>query len=265
MSDDSRLVQYASSGLIASGLLVAAGATALFPLSTSIGLVTKANQVPWSPKGFGGIGSAGSSPVFGILWSTIYTGEFVYGVALIFEAASGRIEPDSKMLFSHAACVYSALLVSSLWPPLFAEQKRWCFVAASIMLVFTAFVGVVGAIQAKPFVAATGWHRFGGAVTSIFAGWLVVAAALSVGIVTRAYNRGVERGESNPSERTFFPLVLSVLLAVLATFFRNPLLPAPLFVALFFVSGIFSDWRIWTAATVCGLSIGVVAALLQIA
>lgn len=260
MSDDRLTVQYASAGLIASGLLVTAGATALFPLRVSIGSVTRENPVPWSPKGFFGTGDAGSSPVFGIMWSVIYTGEFVYCVALLVEAARGRVENDSGVLFTHTSCVYAALLASSLWSPLFAERKRWCLLLASILLVFTAVVGMMGAIYSKPFNGVTGWHRFGGVVTSIFAGWLFVASGLSVGIVTRVYNRGLDMGESSPGERTFFPLLLSIILAVLAAIFSNPVLPAPLFVALFFVDGIASNWRIWAAAVVCvmGIVLGVV-------
>ena len=265
-SDDARIVQLAAAGLVASGLLVTAGATALFPLRTSIGAITRENPVPWGPRDLGGGGSPGSSPIYGAIWSFIYAGEFVFAVSLLVAAAQGRISSDSRRLFVHAACVFSALLVSSLWSPLFAERKRWCFLMASVVLVFTAVVAMMGAVVAKPFFDDEEWFEsIGGAVTSVFAGWTTVAAALSIGIVTRVYNRGLDKGASNEDESSFFPLVLSVLLAVIAIVFANPILPVPLFVALFFVKGIaFKDGRVWGASIVCMAGIVVAVVILYV-
>ena len=250
---DAQTVQFASAGLILSGLAITVGAMMLFPLRTSMSSITSQNQVPWSPRDFGGKGSPGRSPVYGVAWTTIYVGLAAYSFALLIAAAQrSNVDTDAARMFNSSACVFAALLTSSLWTPLFAERKRWTFVLAAAVLVFTAIVTMTGAIVAKPFFSEHWWDNFGGAVTSIFAGWTTVAAALSVGIVTRIYNRGLDKGKANEEEKSFFPFVLSVLLSALAITFANPLLPLPLFLALFFVKGIFlKDWRIWSASLVC--------------
>lgn len=252
---DATIVQYASAGMIASGLLITVGAGALFPLRTSLSAVTNKNPVPWAPRDFGGSGAPGKSPIYGVMWSLIYGGEFVYAIALTIAAWVGNVDTDVYRMFNHAACVFAGLLMSSLWSPLFAEQKRWCLLLASVVLVLTACVVTVGAIAAKPFLTRSWWDDWGAAFTSLFAGWSVVAAALSVGIVTRSYNRGMNKGAENEEEGSFFPLALAALLSVLAFTFANPILPLPLFVALFFVKDVFRDWKIWGAVVVCLIGI----------
>ena len=254
-ASDARIVQYASAGLIASGLLITLGAGALFPLRTSLSNVTAGNPVPWAPRDFGGAGAPSKSPVYGVMWSLIYAGELFYSVALVIAAFQGEVDMDVSRMFNHAACVFSALLMSSLWSPLFAENKRWCLLLASVVLVTTACVVMLGAILATPFLTWSWWDDVGGAVTGLFAGWATVAAALNVGTVTRVYNRGLNKGETNDGEYSFFPISLASGLSILAIVFANPMLPVPLFVALFFVNGIFKDWRIWGAAIVCLLGI----------
>ena len=254
---DARVVQYASAGMILSGLLVTAGASALFPLRVSLSKVTALNPIPWAPRGLWGTGQHGKSPIFGLMWFLIYTGEVVYAVALATAAALGDVEMDASMMFNHASCVFAGLLMSSLWTPLFAENKRWCLLLATLILVATACVTLTGAILAKPFLTTRWFEDFGGVFTSIFAGWVTTAAALSVGTLTRVYNRGINKGAQNDEETSLFPVVLSVFLSTLAIAFANPVLPVPLFVALFFVKGIFKDWHVWGASLLCLLGIAV--------
>jgi hypothetical protein len=81
-----------------------------------------------------------------------------------------------------------------------------------------------------------------------------------VGITTRVYNRGIDAPATDDEGHSLFPLVLATTLTVLAILFANPILPAPLFIALWFVRGVFSDWRIWVAliVAVVGISGGAV-------
>ena len=272
-SGDAQIVQYVSAGMIGCGLLVTVGAGALFPLKTSIGKVTSTNPVPWSPRELGGTGPVGKSPVFGLMWSLIYTGELIYMLMLLATAARNDVSSRGvSTVFNHSACVYSGLLMSSLWPAVFSEQKRWCFVLASVQLVVTSIVVTVGAVVAKPFLNAvdssssSNWVLdFGGVVTSFFAGWCSVAAALSIGIVTRVYNRGVNTPPSSqPSqpETSLFPLVLSVALATISILFGNPVLLLPFLISTLFIKNAYGDWRVWGAMLVCLLGIAVSTATL---
>lgn len=256
MSTDTLAVQFASSGLLACGLISVFSATALFPNRVSIGEVTRRNPVPWSPRALGGAGSAGRSPIFGAMWSLIFLSIFVFLVAIFSYALMQQEVQAPAALFNQCGCVAGALLMASTWTPLFTEAKNWTFAVASILLVATALMTVLAAVLAKPFFSQEWWMIFGGISTTFFAGWALVAAGLSVGVVTRVYNHGIDAPERKEATGSFFPLVLSVVAAVLAIVFANPIYPIPLLLTLPFVPGIFNDWRVWVSAIVCVVGIG---------
>jgi hypothetical protein len=149
--------------------------------------------------------------------------------------------------------------MASIWAPLFKEQKNWTFVLASVLLVSTAAMTSVAAVASKPFFVNEWYVAFGGIFTTFFAGWTLVAAGLSVGIVTRVYNHGLNAPETKDTTgvTSYFPLVLSVITTVLSIVFGNPIFPVPLLLTLPFVHGIFKDWRIWAPAILCVIGIGV--------
>lgn len=254
---DGRFVQLSGVGVVASGLLAVGASQLLFPLQTSISTVTRRNPVPWSPRGFGGAGREGKSPVFGVMWGLIFLSQFVIVVAGLVEALAGVVVEDDVAFFSQAGCVGGALLLASVWTPMFTINAAWAFVISSILLLTTAALATTGAIVGQPFSQPEWLAVFFGCSTSFFAGWTLVAAALSVGIVTRAYNRGVNAPEGVEIGISYFPLALAVIVLVLAILFANPIVPAPLAITLFFVPGIFSDWRIWVAQIVCLCAVGV--------
>jgi len=259
---DAQLAQYAAAGLTACGLLVTVGARFIFPARVPLHTITAKNPVVWAPRGFGGVGKGGKSPVFGIMWVLVYGGQLFYTLALLTATARGDVSSDVSMVFNHAACVYAALLTSSLWSALFSEQKRWCFVLASCVLVSTALFSLVGAVVAKPFLSGRWWSDVGGAATSFLAGWATVAAGIGVGTVTRVYNRGVDNDYADGDERSFFPLVLSAGLALVAVLFANPTLLLPLLISTFFMRGFLSDWRIWAATLVCAVGMAISIAMI---
>jgi len=155
-------------------------------------------------------------------------------------------------MFNHCALTAAALLVASVWEPVFLIERPWAFAWASVLLTAVASMATVAAVLTDPFFQAEWYLVFGGVATTIFSGWTIVAAGLSVGIVTRVYNRGVGIREVDMDETTsFWPLVLAVFTAVLAIVFSNPIFPAPLLVTLFFVKGVATSWRIWAAVGVC--------------
>jgi len=253
---DGRVVQLCGVGAVASGLMAVGASRLLFPSQTSISAVTRRNPVPWSPRGFGGVGREGKSLVFGIMWGLIFLSQFLFVVAGLVEVFAGVVVEDDVSFFNQAGCVGGALFLASVWTPVFTINAAWAFVVSSILLLTTAALATTGAVIAKPFSHTEWLAVFFGFSTSFFAGWTLVAAALSVGIVTRAYNRGVNAPEGVEGGLSYFPLALSVLVLVLAILFANPILPAPLAITFFFVPGIFSDWRVWVAQIVCVCAIG---------
>jgi hypothetical protein len=262
MSTDVLVVQFASAGLVASGLLCVVSATTLFPSRVSIGEVTRKNPVPWSPRDLGGGGSSGKSPIFGLMWFIIFTTQFAFAVAALVNALQQHEVRDPVSLFNQSACVAGALLMASLWSPLFVEERNWTFVLASILLVVTSVMTTTAAVVSKPFFVNEWFTIFGGISTTFFAGWTSIAAGLSTGIVTRIHNRGMNAPESKYTTGTtsYFPLVLALFAAILAIVFANPIFPVPLLLTLPFVPGLLNDWRIWVPAIVCviGIAGGVV-------
>jgi hypothetical protein len=197
------------------------------------------------------------------MWGLIYSTQFAFLVAIFVNALLEKEVADDKSLFNQCACVTGALLMASVWTPLFTAAQNWTFVVSSILLVATAIATCLGAIAAKPFFVDEWFTIFGGVATTFFSGWTLVAAGLSVGIVTRVYNHGMEAPErKDDGASSFFPLVLSVVAAILAIVFANPVFPVPLLLTLPFVPGVLKDWRIWGSAIVCAVGIGVGAAMI---
>lgn len=146
--------------------------------------------------------------------------------------------------------------MASVWSSLFSEEKKWTFVLSSVLLVVTAFVATAGAVVSKPFFVNEWYVILGGVSTTFFSGWTIVASGLSVGITTRAYNHGIDAVERKEPTASFWPLVLSILTAILAIVLANPIFPIPLLLTLPFVPGVFKDWKIWVPAIVCAVGIG---------
>jgi hypothetical protein len=263
MASNNAVVQHASAGLLACGVLSNVATSLLFQNRRSIGEVSRRNPLVWAPRSFGGGGDPGSSPVYGLMWGFIYLGAFASATATLVATLQGsELQGHAAVasLFNSSANACGAFLIASLWGPLFTENRKWTFVAASVLLVTCAALALTGAIVSKWCVdAQTWWVVLNGVVVSVFAGWATVAAGLSVGMTTRVYNRGIDV-DFKDDEHAWspFPLVLSVFLAVLAIVFANPLLPVPLAVATAFVKN-FRQWYVWVPLVVCvvGMCVGV--------
>jgi hypothetical protein len=267
MASNNAVVQFASAGLLACGLLSNVATSLLFENRRSVGEVSRRNRVIWAPRDLGGGGTPGSSPVYGLMWSAIYFGAFASAICTLVATTQGselQGHAAAADLFNGSGCACGAFLLASLWGPLFTQARKWTFAVASVLLVTCAALALTGAIVAKPFVdAQTWWVVLNGVVLSVFAGWASVAAGLSVGITTRAYSRGIDV-DFKDDEHAWspFPLVLSGLLTVLAAVFANPLLPVPLAVSTAFMKN-FRKSYVWVPLVVCvvGVVVGVVMAL----
>jgi hypothetical protein len=217
MASNNAVVQFASAGLLACGLLSNVATSLLFENRRSVGEVSRRNRVIWAPRDLGGGGTPGSSPVYGLMWSAIYFGAFASAICTLVATTQGselQGHAAAADLFNGSGCACGAFLLASLWGPLFTQARKWTFAVASVLLVTCAALALTGAIVAKPFVdAQTWWVVLNGVVLSVFAGWASVAAGLSVGITTRAYSRGIDV-DFKDDEHAWspFPLVLSGLL-----------------------------------------------------
>lgn len=234
------------------GLLAIGSARLLFD-DRQMKEISRRNAVSWSPRQFGGKEDGmGGSPVFGVAWTLIFVLQFVGAGGGLVAGVTRNLVSDEALLFNQAGCIGGALLISSLWTPVFQLEKQWTFAVAAAMLVVVAILATIAAIVSSVFVVDMQWWEVVlGVSSSIFGGWTIVAAGLNIGITTQSYNHGVS--SANNQGESFFPLVLSILVAVFSVLFGNSLLCAPLFVALFFVKNAFSDWKIWGSMIICAI------------
>ena len=119
-------MQYASAGLLACGVLSNVATSLLFQNRRSIGEVSRRNPLSWAPRGFGGVGDPGSSPVYGLMWMFIYVGAFVSALCMLVATAQGNDlngHAAVASLFNSSANACGAFLIASLWGPLFTEAE----------------------------------------------------------------------------------------------------------------------------------------------
>jgi tryptophan-rich sensory protein len=249
MVSDTRIVQLVSAGLVACGLVAIASARMIWADGPSVGSVSESNRVSWSPRRW----------VFGVMWSIIFGSQGIFVVATAVVSLLNTETDDIVALFTQSAAAAGGLLMASIWQPLFTARKQWATAASAVLLACVAIVTTIGAIASKPFLVGGWWETIGSCSTSFFAGWTLTAAGLNVGITTRVYNRGFDSA-SGKDGLSLFPLILSMLVCVLSTVFANPVLSAPLFVALLTVPGVFQSWWLWAPALVAlgGITGGVI-------
>lgn len=244
MVSDSSVAQLAAAGLLLAGLVCAWTGRIVLGAHARLADVVAKNAVSWQPRGF--LGRGRRSPLFALMWMTIYVSHFV--LALVLAATSIAAPVSSAGLFNVCACAAAGLQLGAFWEPLFSEKRPWTFSAAALVLACVALVTLVGAAISRPLGGGTPLETFAATAVSFFAGWAAVAFVLSVGITTRVYNRGVDAGAAATGATSCAPLVLSLVLTAVAVSTGNPVVLAPLCLALFFVV---PDFLIWCAALVC--------------
>jgi len=248
--DENHIKQFTSAGLVFGGLLATVASSLLFRPRVSIKEISVDYPVSWSPRGIWGLGDVGKSPIFGIMWTSIYLLSAVLATALTIEGSQHRISQDPDRQLTCCGLLFSGLAASSLWPVVIGEPGKCALVAASMQLCIVAITTLCGAILSKVFLMDVWFDVLCGMTLSLFSGWAIVATGLNIGIVTFAYNHG--KGAQQPENAySFAPLILSVLLGAIAILFANPILPAPLLISTFFMKGVLEDWRIWSATIVC--------------
>lgn len=152
-------------------------------------------------------------------------------------------------------------------------ERRTGIVLAAFVLV-SAAVAALGAVCGE---AAWRSHRPGfiahtAVPSSLFAGWLCVAATLNVGVAWRAVrvppdpqclrDRGMytTRVAADPIDRhsaaSWVPLGISVVISIAAILVPDPILPVPPFVAILFMKGHLKNWlALELLAVTCAASV----------
>lgn len=256
-----------SSGLLGVGLAsVAAGALTFQGLSrNTVRDVTKKHAVPWSPVGFLGAGSSGgSSPIFGAMWWVIYLLCLISSVCTLFAGLGKQTAHNAQNLCFACLCCFSALLFTSFWNIVFVQGKGWSFVVSAVILLMVTVLMGVALYLVNPFVhkSASWFENVTGIFFSFFFGWALVAFAVSLGTVTRFYNRGESRLDEQ--ESSWWPFSLGVLTLVLSCVFTNGVLPVPLLVASLFFRGYTRMWQVWSSTLLALAGVGAGVALLLV-
>jgi len=130
MVSDERTLQLVGAGLLVLGLAAVACTAAMFPSRGRIKDISRANRLSWSPRGFGGRGDA--SPVFGLMWGTIFASQAVSAVVTIVVTLLGSDATDLYALFNGVACASAALALCAAWQPVFVIDEPWSFCVCNV-------------------------------------------------------------------------------------------------------------------------------------
>ncbi|MDA9633354.1 hypothetical protein N9S81_00280 [bacterium] len=250
-----------SSGFLALGLMsILAGSLTFKNISKNrVKDVTERHSVPWKLSGFLGRGSGGS-PVFGVAWSLIYTLCAVCAASLLYVGLSKQKAEGARNLCWASLLCFVALILASIWNPIFIQGKGWSFVASSLILFLVAGCLGISTFLINPFsTASLAWfENLTGLFFAFFFGWSLIAFAISLGTTTRFYNRGESR--LNDDESSWWPFSLAILIFILCCSFFNGFIAVPLLFSSFFFKGYLRRWQIWSSSLLAllGLVIGVV-------
>ena len=196
----------------------------------------------------------GKSPLFGIFWFSIYFLVMCSAISLLAASFAGVTVSSSERadnLFNSCACATGSLFLAAAWGGIFTLGRKWALVFASVLLVGCALLSTTGAVLSKPLSREAVWfERLTAVSISLLGGWSCVAAGLGVGIVTRAYSRGLDAIESEfEGAWSPFPIVLAATTGAIGVVFANPLLSLPLAVSTFFMPKL-RRWHVWAAAAI---------------
>ena len=250
------VVQQVCAGILSCGVTTNIATGFLFHDRVSISDVSRQNPLSWAPRGLWGNGVPGKSPLFGIFWFSIYFLVMCSAISLLAASFAGVTVSSSERadnLFNSCACATGSLFLAAAWGGVFTLGRKWALVFASVLLVGCALLSTTGAVLSKPLSREAVWfERLTAVSISLLGGWCCVAAGLGVGIVTRAYNRGlnaVETDEFSSVSWSPFPIVLAAIVGPIGVVFGNPIIPLPLAIATLFMPQL-KKWYIWAATAI---------------
>lgn len=182
--------------------LVASALSGVFVPGASIGTVSNEHRLSITPR-------SGAFSIWGLIY-TLLGSAFVHSVVV----------PDSVPLVP-ALCLGAAEALSGIWVPLFVTNTTASLALAALVLVAATVSAVSAVALLGPIAGAGTWQRavFVHGAFALFAGWLLCAAFLGVGIaLASAYDSTLPRWSL---------LVLSFAAALAAAATRNPVLALP--------------------------------------
>lgn len=201
-----------------------------------------ARGVFWTPQGLGGSelkGDRQQSPLFGIMWATIFVSSgFVLPLYLVIIGLVDDYQfPRQDDLFNAMSFFGAAFVTVSGWAPVFAMRAgNSAWVAASLLLL-ASVLALTSVALYRPFLVEV-WHLslFLGIPLEFATGWICTAAALgtSFAALSQDYGNNPEPTIEQSSRASYTPLIIASVLAILATVLGAPVLPLPFVIALLY-------------------------------
>jgi len=190
---------------------------------------------------------------FGI-WSVIY----LLGFTTVLAQLISYMRLNNMFAAKEANLLYAlAWFCATLWTPIFVADKKWTHILASVTLCACASCALAATVVENAWQHDVDERRrwFIAAPFSMLAGWTMTAAAVAVGI---AYEANDNRPDDNcKTERSgynilytpvdvedysFAPLVLALVVAIVAVWLPDPVLPLPVIWAIYHMVPSYPNW-----------------------
>jgi hypothetical protein len=243
--------------------------------------------VSWSPTSlFGEDDSPGKSPLFFIMWTTVWLlCGFIFPLyAFVIGLADSYVMPATDDVFNSASFLGAGLVLAGAWSFLITlETLNSPWAAAAVNTLGAALMLTAVAIY-RPFLREV-WHisTFVGFPYEFSTGWVCYMTALSISMAVQDTDHGGDKDRLNepsgpPSTskdeytkpragQAFVPLAAAGGLAVFAFLFGTPVLALPFALSMLYTRSDASWWH-WGAFGVallaCVLGIVTVASGLRI-
>ena len=206
------------------------------------GLIVNTVNVAFTPRGCFGTGS--SSPLFWVMWTTIYT---LNTITALYLAIRGFVEADDgsdrdDALFNASAVLGAAFFLTSVWPVVFGRAYKgdmhvasWSLWLSTVIITVSTMLGLVAVVwlhlglQANLEVGI-----FIGVPWSIFVGWMIAATGIGFNLSISNDNHSEHRNDQK--EPSVEPVVAALIAGIASGLLGSPGLALPMLVACFFVS-----------------------------
>lgn len=255
-----RALFLAAAAMITVGLAASLTSSQVGKSSSSLsGRIVDVARLAFTPRGC--FGSGTTSPIYWIMWATIYALNTISaGYLLIrglFESHDGSDRDDD--LLNGASFVGAAFFLTSVWASVFNKAYRderqlagWALWFAACIIAVAAILVVVGIALYRPGLnASRDIGIFVGVPWDIFAGWLIAAGSIGFNLAFANENH-TEHRKQEDKEPSIEPVIGALIAAIAAGVLGSPLLALPMLVACFFVK---VTWASAVAAVVALLGI----------
>lgn len=230
-----------------------------------------AHAISWSPTSLlDQSGSPGTSPLFGIMWTTLwlFCGVIFPVYALLLGVVDSFQFPEEDDVLNSASFLGAGLFFSGMWSWLFTLQTPTSPWSAAAVSTLGAALMITSVAIYRPFARGV-WHvsLFMGVPYEFATGWACTMAALTISTAVHVSDHGGAAAPNNTDDPTrrqsLVPLAVAASLACLAFSLSAPVLPIPFAFCMLHVSG-----RAWNVLSVVvsliGCALGAVAVALDL-